>query len=127
LSDIFSVLQSAYASQSLNPAATAGKYVPVQASDYQGTWRGTYQTASGGGTPFSFTISNVSGFKAQVKYQSGATVQYQSVLIKNGSFRVGDTQFTLAGSGTAQIKNVLTSPIDGSLSVETAEATQSAV
>jgi hypothetical protein len=126
VSDIFSVLQNAYASASLNTAATSGKYVAVQPSDYQGTWTGEYPSGTGQGTPFTFTISDVNGFKAEIKYQSGSTLQRASVLIKNSTFRIGDTQFQLtgSGSGTAIIKSVVTSPVDGSLSMQEAEATQ---
>ena len=122
MSDIFSVLQSSYASASLNLGQDTGKYVPVNAADYQGSWKGTYPDSN---KPFAFTISDVSGFRAKVKYQSGQTVEYQDVLIKNSSFRIGDTKFTLSGSGTADIRNVVTSPIDGSTTLETAQAKQS--
>ena len=121
MSDIFSILQSSYTSAGLNASTQSGKYVAVNASDYQGSWKGTYPDSN---TPFAFTISEVNGFRARVKYQSGQTVQYQDVLIKNASFRIGDTKFTLAGSGAAQIRNAVTSPVDGSVSVETANATK---
>ena len=122
MSDIYSVLQSSYASATLNLGQDTGKYVPVNAADYQGSWKGTYPDSN---KPFSFTISDVSGFRARVKYQSGQTVQYQDVLIKNASFRIGDTKFTLSGTGAAQIKNAVTSPIDGSVTLETANAAKS--
>ena len=122
MADIYSVLQSAYTSAAQNASTQSGKYVAVKPSDYQGTWKGTY---SDNNQPFSFTISEVSGFRARVKYQSGQTVQYQNVLIKNSSFRIGDTKFTLTGTGTAQIRNAVTSPVDGSVSLEGGNATQS--
>jgi hypothetical protein len=40
MSDIFSVLQSAYASAPLTPTVT--KYTPVDPKSYQGTWTGSY-------------------------------------------------------------------------------------
>ena len=121
MSDIFSVLQASYTSANLNAGQDTGKYVPVKAADYQGTWKGTYPDNN---MPFAFTISNVNGFRARVKYQSGQTVKYQDVLIKNSSFRIGNTKFTLTGSGQAQIKNVVTSPVDGSNTLEAANATK---
>ena len=69
---------------------------------------------------------NVNGFHAQVKYQSGGTVKFGDVLIKDGSFRIGDTKFTLGTkAGTAQIKNVITDPATGSTFLDTAMATRS--
>ena len=65
MSDIFSVLQNAYATAPLSPTNT--KYTPVDPKSYQGTWTGTYSNNQ----KFEFTISNVNGFRAQVKYQSG--------------------------------------------------------
>jgi len=119
MSDIYSVLQSAYATAPLNTVAT--KYTPVTASSYQGTWTGTYSNNQ----KFEFTISNVNGFRAQVKYQSGSTVQYQQVLIGNSSFRIGDTKFTLTGSGTATIANAVTDATTGNVSLVQGTATQS--
>jgi hypothetical protein len=88
---------------------------------YQGNWTGTYPDKK----TFTISVSNVTGFRAQVKYQSGSTVKNQSVLIKDLSFRVGDTKFTLTKLGTAQIKNVITDPATGSTYLDTATATQS--
>src|ERR1700724_235412 len=75
---------------------------------------------------FTITVSDVSGFHAKVKYQSDGTVKFQDVLIKDLSFRVGDTKFTLTNKlGTAQIKNVVTDPATGSPFLDTATATRS--
>jgi hypothetical protein len=118
MSDIMSVLQSAYGS-----AATASppvKYTPVDAKSYEGTWSGTYSNNQ----KFQFTISEVNGFRAQVKYQSGSTVQYQQVLIGNASFRIGNTKFTLTGSGQAQIANAVTDPATGNTGLVQGSATQ---
>jgi hypothetical protein len=46
-------------------------------------------------------------------------------MIKDNSFRVGDTKFTLTKAGTAQIKNVVTDPATGSTFLDTATAKQS--
>ena len=45
-----------------------------------------------------------------MKYQSGSNVQYQSVLIKDNSFRIGDTKFTLGSAGAALVGTVITDP-----------------
>jgi hypothetical protein len=111
MSDIFSVLQSAYASAPLSPTVT--KYTPVDPKSYQGTWTGSYANNQ----KFEFTISEVNGFRAQVKYQSGSTVQYAQVLIGNSSFRIGDTKFVPTGTGAAQISNAVTDPVTGDTSL----------
>jgi hypothetical protein len=120
MADVTSILSASYKSAGLSvPSRT--KYVAVDPNLYQGTWTGTYPDKK----KFSISVSDVSGFRAQVKYQSGNTVKYQSVLIKDLSFRVGDTKFTLTKLGTAQIKNVVTDPATGSTYLDTAVATQS--
>jgi len=120
VADVMSILSSSYKAAGMSvPSKT--KYVPVDATLYQGAWSGTYSD----GKKFSLTISEVSGFRAQVKYQSGGTTQYQQVLIKDSSFRFGNTKFTLTGSGKAQIKNVVTDPVTGSSYLDTAQATLS--
>src|SRR5881227_3681640 len=94
-----SILSASYKAAGLSvPSKTA--YVAVDPELYQGTWSGTYPDKK----TFKFTVSDVNGFRAQVKYQSGSTVKYQSVLIKDQSFRIGDTKFILTKAGTAQIK-----------------------
>lgn len=119
MSDIFSVLGNAYATAPLTPTTT--KYTPVDPKSYQGTWTGTYSNNQ----KFEFTISDVNGFRAQVKYQSGGTVQYQQVLIGNSSFRIGNTKFALTGKGTATIGNAVTDPVTGNTSLVKGTAKQS--
>src|SRR6202045_5180634 len=111
-----SVLSSAYATAPLTPTTT--KYTPVNPKSYQGTWTGTYSNNQ----KFEFTVSNVNGFRAQVKYSSGGTVQYQQVLIGNSAFRVGNTKFVLTGTGKAQVANAVTD-INGNTSLVKGNAT----
>jgi hypothetical protein len=120
MADITSILSAAYkATPSVAPSKT--KYVAVDPALYQGSWTGTYANKK----TFKITVSNVSGFRAQVKYESDGTVRAQSVLIKDLSFRVGDTKVTLlAKLGTAQVKNVVTDPATGSTFLDTAVATR---
>jgi hypothetical protein len=117
MSDIFSVLQNSYATAPLSPTNT--KYTPVDPKSYQGTWTGTYSNNQ----KFELTISNVNGFRAQVKYQSGATTQYQQVLIGNSSFRIGDSKFVLTGTGKATVANAVTDPVTGNTSLVQGNAT----
>ena len=121
MADVLSILSARYKSAGLSvPSKTA--YVAVDPKSYQGSWTGTYANKK----TFKLTVSNVVGFRAKVKYQSGATVKYADVLIKDKSFRIGDTKFTLAAkAGTAQIKNVVTDPATGSTFLDTATATHS--
>ena len=83
-----------------------------------------------------------SRFKAKVKYQSGSTVNYGEVLIKDSKFRIGDSQFNLATPGTpakpaagktpatpatpgtAVMSTVITDPVTSGTTVERAYATQ---
>jgi hypothetical protein len=118
MSDIFSVLQNAYATAPLTPSNT--KYTAVDPNSYQGSWTGTYSNNQ----KFELTVSDVNGFRAQVKYQSGSTTQYQQVLISNSSFRIGDTKFVLTGSGKATVANAVTDPTTGNTSLVKGTAVQ---
>jgi hypothetical protein len=119
MADIFNIIASNYTTVGATvPSKTP--YVAVKPEDYQGTWDGKYST----GAQFKFTVSNVNGFRAKVRYQSGATVKYQDVLIKDASFRIGDSKFMLAQLGKATIKTVVTNPYDGSTRLDTAYATR---
>ena len=96
-------------------------YVAVDPALYSGDWTGKYANNK----TFKVSISNVTGFRAKVQYQSAGTNKYQDVLIKDSSFRVGDTKFTLTATGKAQINNVVTDPSTGATYMDTAFATQS--
>ena len=85
-------------------------YVAVDRRLYEGSWTGKYADNK----TFTVNVSNVTGFRAKVQYQSGATNKFQEVLIKDNAFRIGDTKFTLTGYGKATIKNVVTDPATGS-------------
>jgi hypothetical protein len=118
MADALGILAAAY--KTTTPV-TAGKYVPVDADAYKGSWQGKYAN----GKKFEVAISQVDGFRAQVKYQSEGTVKFQQVLIKDNSFRVGDTKFFLTGNNKATIKNVVTDAATGSTYLDTAYATRS--
>lgn len=120
MSDIFGILSSNYLTVG-GSVATSGKYVPVNPPDFQGNWSGKYAS----GQSFKVTVSNVSGFRAKVKYQSGSTLKYQDVLIKNNAFRVGDSKFVLQKAGVAKISTVMTNAATGASTLETAYAHQS--
>jgi hypothetical protein len=134
MTDIASILSSAY--KAVGAATTIPsktKYVAVDPKLYQGTWTGTYADKK----TFKITVLNVNGFRAQVKYESAGTVKFGTALIKDNSFRIGDTKLTLAAPATAAtaataatpatatIKNVLTDPATGTTYLDTAVATLS--
>lgn len=120
MSDIMSILKSGYTSASLiTPSKT--KYVDVDATQYQGNWTGTYSNTK----KFAIAVADVQGFRAQVRYSSEGTVKYQSVLIKDGAFRIGDTKFALAANGKASIRTAVTDPVTGGVSLLTGVATRS--
>jgi hypothetical protein len=122
MTDMMSILSSAYKSAGATAVPSKTKYVAVDPKLYQGTWTGTYADKK----TFKISVLSVSGFHAQVKYESAGTVKYQSVLIKDLSFRIGDTKMTLTNKlGTAQVKNVVTDPVTGSTYLDTAVATRS--
>jgi hypothetical protein len=117
MSDIMSVIANSYAAAPLTPTAT--KYTPVDAKQYQGIWEGTCSNNQ----KFKITISEVNGFRAQVKYQSGSTTEYQQVLIGNSSFRIGNSKFVLTGTGKALVANAVTDPVTGNTSLVQGNAT----
>ena len=72
MGDIMSILQSSYSTASLNTTSNT-PYTAVDPTLYQGSWSGTYSNNK----KFDISVTEVNGFRAQVKYQSGSTVQYQ--------------------------------------------------
>ena len=92
MADVLSILSANYKTVGTTlPSKTP--YVAVDPDVYQGSWTGKYPDKK----TFKISISNVIGFRAKVHYQSGTTSKYQDVLIKDNSFRIGDTKFTLTG------------------------------
>jgi hypothetical protein len=120
VADLLSIISSSYVTAGQTIPSNS-KYVAVDPQAYEGTWTGKYADNSS----FKFQISNVDGFRAKVKYQSGATVQYQDVLIRDNAFRIGNSKFTLTRNGVAQIKTVVTDAATGTNVLNTAYAQQS--
>jgi hypothetical protein len=118
VADFFSILSNSYKTAP-TPSPSSLKYVPVDPDQYNGTWKGAYST----GEKFSFSISDVQGFRAKVKYQSDkGPILFQDVLIKDNSFRIGDSKFLMKKIGHAQIKTVVTNPQTGGTVLNTAYA-----
>src|SRR3981081_2205152 len=115
MADFFSIISANYKTVGTTiPSRTP--YTNVDPKAYTGIWQGTYSDK----TNFRFEISDVSGFRAQVKYSSGGTVKFQQVLIKDGAFKIGDSKFTLQKAGHAQVKTVGVDPATGRARLHTA-------
>ena len=120
MADVLSILSANYKTVGMT-VPTKTPYVAVDPALYEGKWTGKYADQK----TFNITVSNVTGFRAKVQYQSGGTNKFQEVLIKDNAFRVGDTKFTLTGRKTALIKNVVTDPASGQTYMDQAYATRS--
>jgi hypothetical protein len=118
MADVLSILSANYKTVGMTvPSNTP--YFAVNPDNYKGDWTGKYADNK----TFKISISNVTGFRAKVHYQSGSTSKYQEVLIKDNSFRIGDTKFSLMSNGKAEIKNVVTDPASGQTFLDKAYAT----
>ena len=120
MADMMSIIAANYKTVGMT-VPTKTPYVAVDPTLYEGNWTGKYADQK----TFKISVSNVTGFRAKVQYQSGGTNKFQEVLIKDNAFRVGDTKFTLTGRKTALIKNVVTDPASGQTYMDQAYATRS--
>jgi hypothetical protein len=120
MADVLSILQASYKSAGLN-TPTKSKYVNVDPKLFSGTWTAKYAN----GKPLTVSISEVSGFKARVRFQTpGAVTLYQEVMILDNSFRIGDNKFFLQANGKAMIRSVVTDPATGGQRLETTYASR---
>ena len=111
MSSIMSVLQSSYSTAAAPSLISPGdKFAAVNPTQYQGTWTGKDYK----GQPVTVSITKVSGYRANVTLQTSAGLQYQRALITTkGTFRIGDSQFMLTGTGVAQLNTIVTDPTTG--------------
>ena len=118
MADLWSIISADYKTVGLTvPSKTP--YVAVDPALYEGSWTGKYPDNK----TFKITVSNITGFRAKVQYQSGnGPIKSQDVLIKDNSFRIGDSKFLLKKIGHAQIKTVVTNPATGASVLNTAYA-----
>ena len=120
MADLWNIISANYKTVGMTvPSNTP--YVAVDPNLYEGSWTGKYADQK----TFKITVSNVTGFRAKVQYQSGGTNKFQEVLIKDNAFRIGDAKFTLAGRDTALVKNVVTDPASGQTYLDQAYAKRS--
>ena len=95
MGDIFSTLAAGYTSKPA-PTPSHTDVCPCRCHAVEGTWKGTYST----GEKFSFSVSDVQGFRAKVRYQSGnGPIRFQDILIKDNAFKFGDSKFLLSKDG----------------------------
>jgi hypothetical protein len=110
MADIMSILQSAYAATPQSLISPGDKFAKVDPTQYQGTWTGKDYNNQ----PFTISITKVSGYRANVTFQGASGLQFQRALITTkGTFRIGDSQFKLTGTGVAQINTIVTDPTTG--------------
>ena len=121
MSSIMSILQSSYSTAAAPSLISPGdKFAAVDPTKYQGTWTGKdYKNQ-----PVTISITKVSGYRANVTLQTSAGLQYQRALITTkGTFRIGDSQFMLTGTGVAQLNTIATDPTTGIQTDQQAVAT----
>src|ERR1700760_4189088 len=120
-SNIFSILQSAYTPATQVSIPTGSKFANVDPTQWQGSWTGK----DSNGKALTISISNVSGYRATVRFQSAdGGLQVGRVYINtNNIFRIGDSQMQLTGAGKMTISTVITDPTTGNQSMETDYAT----
>ena len=122
MSDIFTTLSSAYAANTASSQFSLGsKFTNVNPTQWQGTWTGTDAEKQ----PYTISISNVKGYRADVIYKGSQGFQHARVFIANQStFRIGDSRFILTAKGKGTLASVVTSPYDGSQTIQQSLATQ---
>ena len=120
MADIMSILQSSYGSTPQSLISPGDKFAPVDPTKYQGTWTGKDYNNQ----PFTISITKVSGYRANVTFQSANGLQFQRAMITTkGTFRIGNSQFKLTGNGVAQINTIVTDPTTGIQTNDQAVAT----
>jgi hypothetical protein len=119
--NIFSILQSSYQPATQVSIPPGSKFTPVNPTTFQGTWTGT----DSNGKPVTLAISNINGYRANVRFQSAdGGLQTGRVYINtNGIFRIGDSQMQLTAAGKMTISTVITDPTTGNQSMETDHVT----
>jgi len=118
-SNILTILQNSYSTPSQFPPGS--KFAKVDPTQWQGTWTAT----DSNGKPVTLAISNVSGYRANVRFTTAdGGLQTGRVLINtNGVFRIGDSQMQLTAAGKLTISTVITDSTTGKQSIETDHAT----
>jgi hypothetical protein len=121
ISNIFSALQSSYTAPTQTSIPPGSKFANVDPTQWQGTWT----TKDSNGKPVTLSISNVSGYRATVRFTTADSgLQVGRVMINtNNIFRIGDSQMQLTSAGKMTISSVITDATTGNQSIETDHAT----
>jgi hypothetical protein len=119
--NIFSILQSSYTPATQASIPPGSKFAAVDPTKWQGTWT----AKDSNGKPVTVTISNVSGYRANVRFQSAdGGLQTGRVYINtNNVFRIGSSQMQMTSAGKMTISTIITDPTTGNESMETDHAT----
>jgi hypothetical protein len=118
---IFSILASAYKAPTQISIPPGSKFANVDPTQWQGTWT----AKDSNGKPVTLKISNVSGYRATVRFESAdGGLQVGRVYINtNGIFRIGNSQMQRTSAGKMTISTVIADPTTGNQSMETDHAT----
>ena len=121
ISSLFSALQSGYTAPTQASIPPGSKFANVDPTKWQGTWTATDSR----GKPITLSISNVSGYRATVRFTNAESgLQTGRVMINtNGIFRIGNSQMQLTGTGKMTISTVNTDSTTGEQWIETDDAT----
>ena len=114
MADIMSILQSSYAASPQSLIAPGSKFANVDPTKWQGTWTGTDDKNK----PVTVTLNKVSGFRANavVNDQAEGQTNARVFITTRNTFRIGDSQFALTGTGKATLTTIVTDPNTGNQS-----------
>lgn len=121
MADIMSILQSSYGAAPQSLIAPGSKFAKVDPKHWAGTWTGTDDKRQ----PVKVSITDVSGFRANVTVNDvsdGQTSARAFITTKN-AFRIGSSQFQLTGTGKAKLTTIVTDPSTGNQSALTVPLT----
>jgi hypothetical protein len=117
MADIMRILQNAYASTPQSLIAPGSKFANVDPTKWQGTGTGTDSSHQ----PVTISITKVSGYRANVVMTNSSGDQFQRAFITtNNTFRIGDSQFALTGTGQGTITTINT---DATTGIQTSSTT----
>ena len=94
MADILSILSANYKTVGTDRSDRRPRMSRSIPTLYEGSWTGKYANNK----TFKITISNVRAFAPRCSTRAAAPTNIQEVLIKDNSFRIGDTKFTLTES-----------------------------
>jgi hypothetical protein len=114
MADIMSILQSAYAATPQSLIAPGSKFANVDPTKWSGTWTGTDDKKQ----PVTVSINKVTGFRANVTVNdvSDGLQNTRAFITTKNTFRIGNSQFALTGTGKAVLTTIVTDPTTGNQS-----------